>query len=181
MNRSLSTLTATAFLLASALGLAQAQSSGDDETMQPEQGTAEQGQQGQGMMHQREGMMEGREESRKPGKHRYRHSGMMRHHGDYMRHGMGHGREEAGHRVAMQIFFAVTDANGDGTLSLQEVQDTHARIFAHVDADDDGQVTKGEIRAFFHVGRRGRGAIRSEMSDDPDMMDDPDMSDDADE
>jgi hypothetical protein len=45
---------------------------------------------------------------------------------------------------------AVMDADGDGALSLEEVQEAHARIFNHVDADDDGRVTPEEMQAFFH-------------------------------
>ena len=54
------------------------------------------------------------------------------------------------HRAGMRLLFAVVDGDGDGALSLEEVQDFHARIFAAVDADSDGLVDMDEILAFFH-------------------------------
>ncbi len=69
--------------------------------------------------------------------------GMMgRHMGGHMDHG-----------AMMPVLFAIMDADGDGPLTLEEVQEIHARIIRHVDADDDGKVTPDEIRAFFHRGR----------------------------
>jgi hypothetical protein len=194
MNRSLSTLTATAFLLALTAGMAQAQTSGDDTTQQGQDTTQQPAttQEGQGMMQegqQGESMMpQDRQRMRKHRKYRDRYSGNKMHHGmgqgmmgqgmmgqgmmgqGMMGQGMmGHGG--MGHRAVMQVIFAITDANGDGTLSLQEVQDTHARIFAHMDGDDDGQVTKREIRAFFRGGRGDYGSGGPGMSGD-DMSDD---------
>jgi hypothetical protein len=58
---------------------------------------------------------------------------------------MGRGRE---HGPMLRIMFAVMDANGDGELSLEEVQEFHARIFRAIDADDDGGVTPAELRGF---------------------------------
>jgi hypothetical protein len=167
MNKTLLTMTASAFLLATTMGIAQAQTSSDDTTQQG-QG---QGMMGQGMMGQGQGMMGQRE--RMGGKNyrkgRERHADMMRRHhrgGSYgMHHGMG-GMGGMGHRGMMQILFAIMDANGDDSLSLEEVQEIHARIFAHVDENDDGQVTKAEIRDFFRGGKKGRRDARSGMSDD---------------
>ena len=160
MNKSILTLTASAFLVASTMGLAQAQSTGDD-AMQNQR--AEQGQSGDRMKKDRDG-------KKKYDKHRDRHAEMMRrHHGGYgMRHGrgMGGGMDGGmGHRGMMQVVFAMMDADGNGTLSLQEVQDAHARIFAHMDADDDGEVTKREIRAFFQGGKDRRGSSRRDRSE----------------
>ncbi len=177
MNKPFLTLTATAFLLTGSVGLAQAQTSSDDDTTQ-------QGQQGQGMMQQgQQGermTREDRKERRKYRKYRDRHSDMMRrHHGMGMRgHDMAQGMS---HRGMMQVLFAIMDANGDGSLSLQEVQDTHARIFAHMDADDNDQVTKKEIKDFFHGGKDRRGSDRSDTSDDSDMPDASDLTDDSDD
>jgi hypothetical protein len=56
----------------------------------------------------------------------------------------------------MRIVFAVMDANGDGALSLEEIQEAHARIFKGVDADNDGKVTLDELREFFHGAPVGR-------------------------
>lgn len=146
MNKSLLTLTASAFLLASTMGAAQAQSTGDDDD------TMQQGQQG-------ERMTQGRDDKKKYGKHGDRHSG-MRHH--RMGRGMGRGM---GHGAMMHVVFAIMDANGDGSLSLEEVQEAHARIFAHMDADDDDQVTKKEIKSFFKGGKDRRGSSRRDRSD----------------
>jgi hypothetical protein len=54
--------------------------------------------------------------------------------------GMGHG--------GMRMTFALVDADGDGALSVEEMQEAHGRIFRHVDADKDGRVTLEELQAF---------------------------------
>ncbi|WP_415724002.1 EF-hand domain-containing protein [Pseudaminobacter sp. NGMCC 1.201702] len=59
----------------------------------------------------------------------------------------GQGRMMRG--APMRVMFAIVDADGDGTLSLQEVQDFHARIFRAVDADGDGQVAMEEVHSFW--------------------------------
>jgi len=69
-------------------------------------------------------------------------------HGGMMGHGMmGQGR---GHGMAMRIIFSLMDADGDGTVSLQEWQAAHERIFKAMDADHDGTVTLEEMEAFMH-------------------------------
>ncbi|HSP25976.1 MAG TPA: EF-hand domain-containing protein [Saliniramus sp.] len=69
--------------------------------------------------------------------------GMMR----YGREGaMGHGAMRG---AGMRIMFAIMDADGDGALTLEEIQDFHERIFNAVDQDSDGEVTMDEIRTFF--------------------------------
>jgi hypothetical protein len=56
-----------------------------------------------------------------------------------------------------------------------------------MDADDDGQVTKEEIKAFFRAGKDRRGSSRRDRSDDTDdglnLSDEvgDDESDDADD
>lgn len=171
MNKSLLTLTASAFLLATTMGAGQAQAT-DDDAMQGQR--AEHGQYGDDKKHERKG-------KKKYDKHRDRHADMMRrHHGGMgmgrgmMGRGMGDGMD---HGTMMQVVFAMMDADGNGTLSLQEVQDAHARIFAHMDADDDGEVTKGEIRAFFHGGKDDRRSARRDRSDmSQDRGDDTDLN-----
>jgi EF hand len=92
---------------------------------------------GQMMQRQGQGMMQqGRQGSGMMGQPGPRH-GMM---GPGMMHGGG----------MMRVIFAVMDADGDGALSLEEVQEAHARIFNAVDADGDDRVTPEEMQAFFH-------------------------------
>jgi hypothetical protein len=54
---------------------------------------------------------------------------------------------------AMRIMFALMDADGDGTVSLQEFQTAHERIFKAMDANKDGVLSLGEIQSFM----RGTG------------------------
>ena len=70
--------------------------------------------------------------------HRYHHGGMM---------GQGCGRGMMG-SMAMRIIFSLMDADGDGTVSLQEFQAAHERIFKAMDADHDGTVSFEEMQAF---------------------------------
>ena len=179
MNKSLLTLAASALLLAGTMSTAQAQTSGDDDTMQQNQ----QGQQGQ--QGKRSERMKQYRDGRKDRKHRRDGYG-MRHHG--MGYGMGHGMmggqgmmgQGMGHGPMMDVVFAIMDADGNGSLSLQEVQDAHARIFAHMDENDDDQVTKEEIKAFFR-GKSGRDGDRAGRSGSMDDTGDMDNMDDADD
>jgi hypothetical protein len=71
------------------------------------------------------------------------HPGMM----GMMERGYGHHR---GHSMAaMRIIFSLMDADGDGTVSLQEWQAAQERVFKAMDADHDGTVTFEEMMAFF--------------------------------
>ena len=56
---------------------------------------------------------------------------------------------------AMRIMFALMDADGDGTVSLQEFQTAHERIFKAMDANKDGVLSLEEIQTFM------RGPSRS--------------------
>ena len=70
--------------------------------------------------------------------------------GGLMGHGMmgqGCGRGMMG-SMAMRIIFSLMDADGDGTVSLQEFQAAHERIFKAMDADHDGTVSFEEMQAF---------------------------------
>jgi Ca2+-binding EF-hand superfamily protein len=59
---------------------------------------------------------------------------------------MGQGSRGSG--MVMRMLFALMDADGDGTISLQEFQAAHERIFTAMDANKDGRLTLEEIRAF---------------------------------
>jgi hypothetical protein len=90
------------------------------------------GQEGAGMMGQGMGGGMGR--------------GMM---GGMMGHGMMGGAARP-HPVIMRILFALIDTDSDGTISLQEFQAAHERIFKAMDANKDGKLTLEEMEAFFH-------------------------------
>ena len=78
--------------------------------------------------------------------HRY-HGGMMG--GGMMGPGMmGQGCRGVMGSLPMRIIFSLMDADGDGTISLQEFQAAHERIFKAMDADHDGTVTLEELQAF---------------------------------
>src|SRR4029450_6443721 len=63
--------------------------------------------------------------------------------------GMMGGMPMAGmHRHRMKIMFAIADANGDGSLSFEEVTAIHKRIFDRIDANKDGKVTVDELQRF---------------------------------
>jgi len=64
---------------------------------------------------------------------------------------MGHGRMWHHMRMRgpmMRMMFIMMDTDGDGALSLEEVQSVHARIFKVIDADKNGKVTLEEIQQF---------------------------------
>jgi hypothetical protein len=75
------------------------------------------------------------------------HRGMMGE-GGMMGHGM------MGRGMIMRMIFALMDADGDGTISLQEFQAAHERIFRAMDANKDGRLTLEEMQAFMHGSRQ---------------------------
>src|SRR6266513_2964808 len=78
--------------------------------------------------------------------------------GGMMGRGMGHGGMmgpgSMGHGMMMRMLFALMDSDGDGTVSLQEFQAAHERIFRAMDANKDGRLTLEEIQAFTQGTRR---------------------------
>ena len=54
----------------------------------------------------------------------------------------------------MRMIFSLLDSDGDGTISLQEFQAAHERIFKGMDSNKDGRLTQEEMQAFMHGTRR---------------------------
>ena len=52
--------------------------------------------------------------------------------------------------VMLRIMFALIDADSDGTISLQEFQAAHERIFKAMDTNKDGKLTLEEMQASVH-------------------------------
>jgi hypothetical protein len=52
--------------------------------------------------------------------------------------------------VMLRIMFALIDTDSDGTISLQEFQAAHERIFKTMDTNKDGKLTLEEMQAFMH-------------------------------
>ena len=71
--------------------------------------------------------------------------------GGMMCHGMK-GRGMMGHGMFKRMIFALMDADGDGTISLEEFQAAHAKIFKAMDTNKDGKLTPAEIEAFMTGG-----------------------------
>jgi len=72
---------------------------------------------------------------------------------------MGQGGQHGS--MMMRMLFAMMDSDGDGTVSLQEFQSAHERIFKAMDANKDGRLTVEEIQTFM----RGAGrAARQQQS-----------------
>ena len=52
--------------------------------------------------------------------------------------------------MMFRMMFALMDADSDGTISLQEFQAAHERIFKAMDSNKDGKLTLEEMQAFMH-------------------------------
>jgi EF hand len=127
MQKHVLVLTTFAFFLAGGAITASAQQPGQQQTQQPT-GQEDPGMTGPGGIMGR-GMMG--------------HGGMM-------------GRGMMGPPVMMRVIFSLMDSDGDGTVSLQEFQAAHERIFKGMDANKDARVTPEEMQAFM----QGTGRLR---------------------
>jgi Ca2+-binding EF-hand superfamily protein len=63
---------------------------------------------------------------------------------------MGHGMTGGGAPVMLRMMFALIDTDSDGTISLQEFQAAHERIFKAMDTNKDGKLTLEEMQTFMH-------------------------------
>jgi hypothetical protein len=80
--------------------------------------------------------------------------GMMGMMGRGMRGGGMMGGGAMGPPIMMRIIFSLMDSDGDGTISLQEFQAAHERIFKGMDSNKDGKLTQEEMQAFMQGTRR---------------------------
>jgi hypothetical protein len=62
--------------------------------------------------------------------------------------GLMAGRMAMASPLMMRMIFALMDADGDGTVSLDEFKAAHERIFKAMDANKDGKLTPEEMLAF---------------------------------
>jgi hypothetical protein len=60
--------------------------------------------------------------------------------------------------IMMRIIFSLMDSDGDGTISLQEFQAAHERIFKAMDANKDGRLTLEEDAPWWRAARRDGGS-----------------------
>jgi EF hand len=69
---------------------------------------------------------------------------------------MGRGMGPMGGPVMMRIIFALMDSDGDGTVSLQEFQAAHERIFKGMERPEQRwpRLTLEQIQAFMQGTRR---------------------------
>src|ERR1051325_3228205 len=135
MDTRILAITASAFMLLGAATSVSAQST-EMPLGQQQPSTVEAGPQaiGPGMM--REGGMMGVGMMRSG----MRHGGMMG--GGMMRH------HAMANPLMLRMIFALIDEDGDGTVSLQEFQAAHERIFKAMDANKDGVLTPDEMLSF---------------------------------
>ena len=70
--------------------------------------------------------------------------------GSTMGHGSMMGGAMMGPPFMMRMMFALMDSDGDGTISLQEFQAAHERIFKAMDINKDGKLTLEEMQTFIH-------------------------------
>lgn len=79
------------------------------------------------------------------------------------------GRAMRGGPLPVRIIFALIDSDGDGTISLQEFQAAHEKLFKAMDANKDGNLTLQEMLAFMRGSNRSAPAkARPQDNHEPD-------------
>lgn len=73
-------------------------------------------------------------------------------HGDMSQGGGMMGQAGMGGGMMLTMMMAMMDTNGDGALSLEEVQAVHERMFGMADGDGDGQLSADEIQGLMMGG-----------------------------
>jgi Ca2+-binding EF-hand superfamily protein len=78
--------------------------------------------------------------------------------GHGMNHGMGHGMDHGGGMGGMggMLDFDTLDADGDGTITTDEIAAARAGMVDGIDADGDGMLSADEIAAFHMRGMQAR-------------------------
>ena len=89
----------------------------------------------------------------------------MMDHGMMRRGMMGGGQMGPGMMgpAMMRMMLVLMDTDGDGTVSLNEFQAAHERMFKALDANKDGKLTFQEVQAFFQ-GQNGMTAPNTSPS-----------------
>jgi hypothetical protein len=165
MHRHILGLTTSAFMLVYGTTAVLAQAQTPNQSDQQQMQSHPMGHDGEGTMgHHGEGVMghdgEGTMGHHGEGVMGHDNEGMMGHGGmmdgamtgRMMGRGMM-GGGAMGSPFMMRMMFALMDADGDGTISLQEFQAAHERIFKAMDANKDGKLTPEEMHTFIHGAR----------------------------
>jgi len=83
-----------------------------------------------------------------------------------MRRGMmGHGMGSMMHPMMMRMVFILSDMDGNGALSLEEVLAVEERFFHAMDTDGDGQLTPEEMTGFMRSMMTMPGMQREDQSE----------------